>query len=241
MNGRAIGRKILVGLLKFAAGFFILTMVWVILYGWINPPVTATMISRKLTAGSEGKPKTLARKWVDYENISPYMVLAVIATEDQNFLHHRGFDFEAIEKAMKHNQKQAEKKKKRIKGASTISQQVAKNVFLWEQRSWLRKGLEAYFTILIELLWSKKRIIEVYLNVAETGNMCFGVEGAANKYFEKKAASLTKEQAALIASVLPSPRNSNLAKPNKRMLDRKAWAMRQMNYLGDVAILKEMK
>ncbi|QQS31417.1 MAG: monofunctional biosynthetic peptidoglycan transglycosylase [Sphingobacteriales bacterium] len=226
--------------LKLIAGFMILSFVWALLYKWMNPPVTATMISRKISVGRAGKDNTLTRKWVKYENISPYMVLAVIATEDQNFLEHHGFDFEAIGKAMEHNQRQAKIKRKKIKGASTISQQVAKNVFLWERRSWLRKGLEAYFTVLIELLWSKKRIMEVYLNIAETGNLCFGVEGAANKFFGKKASALTKEQAALIASVLPAPSRNNLAKPNRSMLERKEWAMRQMNYLGDIELVKQL-
>src|ERR1700758_1932113 len=150
-------------LLKFILCFFVVTITWVIVYRFVNPPITPLMVIRYFESGS--KNKSINKKWKDYEHISENMALAVIAAEDQNFFEHHGFDIEAIEKALHKN-----KKVKRIRGASTISQQVAKNVFLWPSRTWLRKGLEAYFTFLIETFWGKKRILEVYLNVSEMGD-----------------------------------------------------------------------
>lgn len=240
MATQLVWKKIGRWALKLSAYFFIGTFVWAVLCIWVNPPFTAIMLNRKINAATEGRPAALSRKWVSYEEISPYMVLAVIATEDQNFPFHNGFDFEAISKAMEHNQKQATKKRKRIKGASTISQQVAKNVFLWETRSWLRKGLEVYFTFLIETLWSKKRIMEVYLNVAETGNMMFGVQAAAKKYYGKPATQLNMEQAALLATVLPNPHKNNPAAPNSFMQNRKNWAISQMKRLGGKNFLQSL-
>ncbi|HRI28369.1 MAG TPA: monofunctional biosynthetic peptidoglycan transglycosylase [Chitinophagales bacterium] len=206
-------------------------VVWVLVYKWVNPPITFTMLQRKSAAWRAGEPSNLKRNWKPLTQISDQMVLAVMATEDQNFPFHYGFDFNAIKKAAEYNRIQAQKGKKRLKGGSTISQQVAKNVFLWERRSWFRKGLETYFTLLIELLWGKQRIMEVYLNVAETGKRCFGVEAAAQLYFGKKAAVLTQEQAALIAAILPAPQKNNPAKPGKLLANRKTWAMKQMYHL----------
>ncbi|OWY25992.1 monofunctional biosynthetic peptidoglycan transglycosylase [Sphingobacteriales bacterium UPWRP_1] len=238
---QSIGKKLGFWALKAAAWFFIVSFSWAALYIWVNPPVTSIMVKRKLTAWQTGEPAKLKRQWLSYEDISPYMILAVIATEDQNFPFHGGFDFKAISQAMEHNQKQATKKRKRIKGASTISQQVAKNVFLWEGRSWLRKGFEVYFTFLIEALWSKKRIIEVYLNVAETGNKVFGVQAAAQTYFGKTATQLNMEQAALLATVLPNPQKNNPARPSQYMINRKNWAVRQMQRLGGKNFLQALE
>ncbi|MBI2269886.1 MAG: monofunctional biosynthetic peptidoglycan transglycosylase, partial [Bacteroidetes bacterium] len=153
----------------------------------------------------------------------------VICSEDQNFLDHHGFDMDAIEKAVKHN-----KKHKRKRGASTISQQTAKNVFLWPGRSWIRKGFEVYFTFLIELCWSKERIMEVYLNVIEMGNGIYGAEAAAKTFFHKPAKSLTSSQSALIAAVLPNPRKFSVAHPSGYVVSRQQWVLQQMGFWGGV-------
>lgn len=178
--------------------FIVLSFVWVLALKWINPGTTLLMKSR-------GKEYTIQKEWVDLNNISKNMQLAAICGEDQHFCQHWGFDLKAIKAAAEHNLKGGKKR-----GASTISQQTAKNVFLWEGRSWLRKGLEVWFTALIELVWGKERIMEVYLNVIETGEGLFGVEAAAKSYYGKSADKLSKNEAAHIAGLLPCPRTCSL-------------------------------
>ena len=172
--------------------------------------------------------------WVSLDEISPNMQLAVIAAEDQKFPHHWGFDFEAIQKAFKFNEKS-----RRTRGASTISQQTAKNLVLWHGQSWLRKGLEVPITALMEIFWSKERILEVYLNIAEFGNGIFGVEAASHYYFKKSAKNLTQSEAALLAAVLPNPIIYKVNKPSALVRKKQSWIMRQMNGLG-LNYLKEM-
>ncbi|MFC0309188.1 monofunctional biosynthetic peptidoglycan transglycosylase [Gallibacterium trehalosifermentans] len=167
-------------------------------------------------------------KWVSLENIAPAMQLAVIAAEDQRFPEHWGFDLDAIEKALKHNQSS-----KRTRGASTISQQTAKNLFLWSDRSWIRKGLEIPITLSLELLWSKQRILEVYLNIAEFGPGIFGVEAASQYYFKKSAVKLTRYQAALLAAVLPNPILYRVNQPSVYIQSRQNWILKQMQLLGN--------
>lgn len=171
--------------------------------------------------------------WVALDQISEEIQLAVICAEDQRFVEHSGFDYEAIEKAISYN-----KKEDKIRGASTISQQTAKNVFLWPGRSWLRKGLEAYFTFLIENLWSKERILEVYLNSIEMGDGIYGVEAAANYWFNTKAAHLSRHQAAAIASILPNPRKYKASLRTPYLEKRKQWVLTQMNNYGDLNLAK---
>ncbi|CBJ92188.1 peptidoglycan transglycosylase, biosynthetic [Xenorhabdus nematophila ATCC 19061] len=173
--------------------------------------------------------------WVNQTQISPHMALAVIAAEDQKFPKHWGIDFDAIETAMAHNKKY----QNRIRGASTISQQTAKNLFLWEGRSWVRKGLEAGMTTILELLWSKKRILTVYLNIAEFGNGIFGVEEAAQQYFGKSARRLSASEAALLAAVLPNPHRYKVNAPSAYVLQRQKWILRQMQLLGGENYLKQ--
>lgn len=211
----------------FASAFWtiVVSVLWVALLAVADPPVTWVMAQQ----AHEQKP--FHRNWRDLEEISHDMPLAVMAAEDQKFMDHYGFDMEAIRKAMDFN---ARKKGKRVKGASTISQQTAKNVFCWPGRTFVRKGLEAWFTILIELLWTKERIIEVYLNVAETGKGCFGVEAASQRCFGRPASRLTRSQAALIAAVLPAPRRFDCARPSGYVSRRQGWIVRQMNNLGDL-------
>lgn len=207
--------------------FIAVTLLLVIMFKWLPVPVTPLMLIRCMEQKSNGKPMHLEKDWEPLEHISNKLQLAVVCTEDQNYLIHHGFDFEAIQKAMDEN-----KRKKRKRGASTISQQTAKNLFLWPGRSWVRKGLEVYFTFLIEVFWSKERIMEVYLNIIEMGDGVYGAEATAQKYFHKSAASLNASQAALIAAVLPNPLKFSIAKPSGYVLKRQRFAMRQMRLWG---------
>jgi monofunctional glycosyltransferase len=219
-------------LLKFILYVFVVTIAWVIIYRFVNPPITPLMLIRYFE--SSGKNKSINKKWKDYEHFSENIALAIVAAEDQNFFEHHGFDIEAIEKALHNN-----KRVKRIRGASTISQQVAKNVFLWPSRTWLRKGLEAYFTFLVETIWDKKRILEVYMNVAEMGDGIYGAEAAAQVYFKKPAVSLNKKEAALIAAALPDPRIMSPAKPSEYLYKRQQWIIEQMSNLSSIKFLNE--
>jgi len=185
------------------------------------------MLIRNIEQLQDDKKLVLKHDWVPIEAISKNLQLAVICSEDQNFLAHNGFDMEAIEKAIEHN-----KKGKRIRGASSISQQTAKNVFLWPQRSWFRKGLETYFTFLIELFWSKERIMEVYLNSIEMGNGVYGVEAASQFWFKKPAIKLNRNEAAAIAAILPNPRRYRANPATNYIQGRKNWIVRQMNFFG---------
>lgn len=190
-------------------GFLLLSVSSVIIYRFVPVPYTPLMFWKSAASFFDDKFVGIEKKWVPLQEIAKPMQNAVIKAEDAKFYVHNGFDFEAIEKAMKYN-----KTHKKKKGASTISQQTAKNVFLWPSRSWLRKGMEVYFTVLIENLWSKKRILEVYLNVIELGPGVYGVEAASQKYFHKKAKNLTNAQAALMAAVLPNPIKFKINKPS---------------------------
>lgn len=207
--------------------FFIVSIGLTIIYRFVPVPITPLMVIRLVqqTFDSE-KEVRLNKDWVPMSEISKNAPQAVFAAEDQKFLDHKGFDFEAMEKAWENN-----KKGKRIKGASTITQQTVKNVFLWPSRSYVRKGLEAYFTVLVELLWSKERIMEVYLNVIEMGDGIYGIEAAAQAYYDKPAAKLNRNQAAMIAAVLPNPIRWNPTRPTSYIKGRQSWIMRQMNNL----------
>lgn len=208
---------------------FIGQFVYIILLKWVDPPFTITQL------GSLFSGNGLKRDYVDNSEMAPHVGLAVIAAEDQLFTDHNGFDWKSIQKAIAKNQK----KKNRIVGASTISQQVAKNVFLWQGRNWLRKGLEMYFTFMIELIWGKERILEVYLNVAEMGKGVFGIEAAAQAYFNKPASKLTRAEAAMIAASLPNPIKYTVKPQSKYVAVRYPWVLTQMNYLeGDPEIQK---
>jgi monofunctional glycosyltransferase len=209
---------------------FIAQFVYIILLRWVDPPVTITQFWSWVTGHG------LRRDYVDRNEISPNAKLAVIASEDQLFVDHRGFDWKSIKKAMKYN----EKKPGRVRGGSTISQQVAKNVFLWQGRGWVRKGLEAYFTFMIETFWSKKRIMEVYLNVIETGDGVFGIEKAANVYFNKSAAQLSQAEAALIAACLPNPKMYKVKPASSFMIGRQRKIMQQMNFLRQDPDIQEV-
>ena len=199
---------------------FLLSILYIFFCKWVNPPITLTQLNSVFSGHG------LHRNYVTMQQISPNAKLAVMAGEDQLFLDHNGFDFKSIQKAMKHNQKS-----KSLRGASTISQQVAKNVFLWQHGGYLRKGLEVYFTFMIEHVWSKKRILEMYLNVAEMGEGVFGIEAAAQHYFKKPAKNLSRKEAAMIASCLPNPKLFTIQPMSARVAFRYPWIMRQMNNL----------
>ncbi|MEO6187930.1 MAG: monofunctional biosynthetic peptidoglycan transglycosylase [Ginsengibacter sp.] len=217
---RSFGSKVARLLSRLIIYGFLLSVFYILFCKWINPPITITQIV-SLVRGDG-----LKRDYVDIEEMSENIKLAVLAGEDQLFPDHNGFDFKSIQKAMKHNQRN-----KSLRGASTISQQVAKNVFLWQHGGYLRKGLEVYFTFMIENLWSKKRILEMYLNVAETGVGIFGVEAAAKYYFHKSAKNLSAKESALIASCLPNPAVYTIRPLSNRVSYRYPWIMRQMNGL----------
>lgn len=201
----------------------------IVLFSILPVPFSAVMVERQLGAWLTGNFSYVAHSdWVGMDEISPWMGLAVIAAEDQKFPEHWGFDVSAIEKALAHN----ERNENRVRGASTLSQQTAKNLFLWDGRSWIRKGLEAGLTLGMETVWSKKRILTVYLNIAEFGDGVFGVEAAAQRYFHKPASRLTISEAALLAAVLPNPIRFKANAPSGYVHSRQAWIMRQMRQLG---------
>lgn len=199
------------------------------LFSILPVPFSAVMLERQVGAWLSGNFRYVAHSdWVGMDEISPWMGLAAIAAEDQKFPEHWGFDVSAIEKALAHNERQ----ENRVRGASTLSQQTAKNLFLWDGRSWLRKGLEAGLTVGIETVWSKKRILTVYLNIAEFGEGTFGVEAASQRYFHKPASQLTASEAALLAAVLPNPIRFRADAPSGYVRSRQAWILRQMRQLG---------
>ena len=225
----------------FLRAVIVLGVFWgggIALFSVMPVPFSAVMVERQLGAWLSGDFGYVAHSdWVSMDEISPWMGLAVIAAEDQKFPEHWGFDVSAIEKALAHN----ERNENRIRGASTLSQQTAKNLFLWDGRSWVRKGLEAGLTLGMETVWSKKRILTVYLNVAEFGDGVFGVEAAAQRYFHKPASRLSLSEAALLAAVLPNPLRFKANAPSGYVRNRQAWIMRQMRQLGGESFMRENK
>ena len=217
-------------------GLLVASIGLVVLLRFVNPPVSAFMAETTIGARIErDRTYEIRHHWVDLTQISPNLALAVVASEDQKFPDHWGFDVEAIEKAYSLNQHSH-----RVRGASTISQQVAKNLFLWSGRSYVRKGIEAYFTLLIEGCWPKRRILEVYLNIAEFGYGTYGAEAAAQRYLHKSAARLTRSDAALMAAVLPSPQRFLITAPSAYVQRRRAWILDQMQALGGPEMLDEI-
>ncbi|OYU65510.1 MAG: monofunctional biosynthetic peptidoglycan transglycosylase [Cytophagaceae bacterium BCCC1] len=216
--------------------FLIISVGSVVVFKFIPIPFTLTMMDQKLESLLDGDDSEIHYSWRSYNNVSREMHLAVIAAEDQLFPDHFGFDFKHMQIAYKNNLRG-----KKVRGASTISQQVAKNVFLWQSRSYIRKALEVYFTFLIEIIWGKQRILEVYVNVAEMGKNTFGAEAAAQKYFGISAKNLTREQAAKLAAVLPSPRKWSVTKPGPYVSRRVPKITRQMRALGGTAYIKDLR
>lgn len=228
-EARNIGRRVLRWLGWIALAWFAGTFLLVLSLRWIDPPTSAFMLASRIGAARSYQ---LRQQWVDYERISRHAPLAVIAAEDQRFPDHWGFDFKSIDDSIR-----GSRNGKRLRGASTITQQVAKNLFLWKRQSFVRKGLEAYFTVLIETLWSKRRIVEVYLNVAEFGPGIYGIEAASRGYFRKSAARLTAAEGALLAAVLPNPRRLKVQAPSAYVRRRQEWILWQMRGLGGTGYL----
>ncbi|MBX3163155.1 MAG: monofunctional biosynthetic peptidoglycan transglycosylase [Bacteroidetes bacterium] len=216
-------------LLRIFIIFLVFTVGLVVLFRFVPVPITPLMIIRCFEQKADGQKMTLKHDWVSLKHISPKLQLAVVCSEDQHYLEHNGFDFAAIKQAVKSN-----KKGKKLRGASTISQQTAKNVFLWQGRNYIRKGFEVYFTFLIECLWSKERILEVYLNSIEMGNGVYGAEAAAQHWFHKEAKHLNKDEAAAIAAILPNPRKFIANPPSNYVSKRKVWIKQQMSVYGEL-------
>ncbi|GKW25519.1 monofunctional biosynthetic peptidoglycan transglycosylase [Pectobacterium carotovorum subsp. carotovorum] len=225
---RLIIRSVLVVIGAWLAG--------VLLFSFLPVPFSAVMVDRQLSAWLKGEFSYVAHSdWVALDDIAPEMALAVMAAEDQKFPQHWGFDVDAIGQALKHNERNTQ----RIRGASTLSQQMVKNLFLWDGRSWVRKGLEAGITTGVELVWTKRRILTVYLNIAEFGPGIFGVEAAARRYFNKSASRLTASESALLAAVLPNPIRFRANAPSSYVIQRQQWILRQMRQMGGDAFLRD--
>lgn len=226
------------GVFHVLAAIVSMWIIGIVLFSMLPVPFSAVMIERQFSAWLHGDFGYVAHSdWVGMDEISPWMGLAVIAAEDQKFPLHWGFDMAAIQQAVAHN----ERHETRIRGASTLSQQTAKNLFLWDGRSWVRKGLEAGLTLGIETVWSKRRILTVYLNIAEFGDGIFGVEAAAQHYFNKPASQLSASQAALLAAVLPNPLRFKANAPSGYVRSRQAWILRQMSQLGGQSFMAQHK
>ncbi|WP_160285633.1 monofunctional biosynthetic peptidoglycan transglycosylase [Pseudomonas knackmussii] len=223
-------------LFKFILWFVAASVVVVVVLRWVPPPGSMLMLERKVQSWFNGQPIDVQHDWQSWDDISDNLKIAVIAGEDQKFAEHHGFDMPAIEQALAHNERG-----KSVRGASTISQQTAKNLFLWPGRSWLRKGLEAWFTVLLETFWPKERILEVYLNSAEWDNGVFGAQAAARHHFGVDASKLSAQQAAQLAAVLPNPRKWSAARPSPYVRQRAAWINRQMWQLGGHDYLERLR
>jgi len=228
-------RRLLRFLCKTLLLCLLLSALPVLLLRWVNPPITAVMLERKIESWQQGKSLALQQRWRAWGELPDSLKMAVIAGEDQRFAEHFGFDVQQIQKAIESREEGSA-----LRGASTLSQQVAKNLFLWSSRSWLRKGLEAWFCALIELLWPKQRILEVYLNIAEWGDGVFGAEAAARQHFSIGAPYLNRQQASLLAAVLPNPHRFSASRPSMHTLRRAAWIRQQMQQLGGSAYLSRL-
>lgn len=216
--------------------FVMASVLLVLMFRWVPPPLSSLIVQQTLQDLWLGRGlNKIHYVWAPFEDISPYVALAVVAAEDQKFLEHWGFDFDSIVQSVEDYLEGG-----RMRGASTISQQVTKNLFLWPGRSYLRKGLEAWFTVLIEALWPKQRILEVYLNIVELGDRVFGVEAASQRFFNKPASRLNRQEAALLAAVLPNPLRYRVAAPSGYVRQRQGWILTQMNQLGGHRYLENL-
>jgi len=220
-------RKVLKHLLRLIGSLVVLSILFVLFYKFVPVPFTPLMLIRSSEQKKEGLKPVILHKWVPLEEISVHLQRAVIASEDQRFFEHKGFDLEQIQKARKENET-----RRKPRGASTITQQTAKNVFLWPRSSWFRKGLEAYFTVLLEVFWSKERILEVYLNSIEMGKGIYGAQAVAREHFNTSARALTRYQASLIAATLPNPLRFNSRTPSAYIVRRSREILRQMDWIA---------
>lgn len=217
--------------------FIYISILFVLLLKWVNPPTTSFMLQREINAEWDNKDDfNIKYDWSDWDDISPYVKVAAVTSEDQRFAEHWGLDIIAIQEAIEEHEGG-----KSLRGASTITQQVAKNLFLWPGQSFIRKGLEAGFAVTIELFWTKKRILEVYLNIVEFGDGIYGVKAASETYFKTSPKNLDMMQSALMVTALPSPRRYNLANPSHYMKERRNWILQYMFYLGNADYLQKLE
>jgi monofunctional biosynthetic peptidoglycan transglycosylase len=226
-------RQALFVLLKCVLAVVLLSLALVLILRFAAPPFSALMIERRIGFGRSAGPYSAHYDWVPFDRIAPAMVLAVLASEDQNFLRHHGFDWLAIQKAVDYNDRGD-----RVRGASTLTQQTAKNLFLWPGRDWFRKGAEAYMTVLLETFWTKRHIVETYLNIAEFGDGIFGIESASQRYFHKPAVRLSADEAALLAAVLPDPHRLKVSAPSAYVRERQQKILLQMKLIGGPSLVK---
>ena len=232
-----VAARLLKWLLVVLLAWVLITVMPVLLLRWLRPLTSAFILEAEAEAwAAQDHGYRTDFKWVSLEQISPHAAIAVIASEDQLFPFHAGFDFDSIREAVRESERG-----RRLRGASTISQQVAKNLFLWPGHSFVRKGLEAYFTVLIEGLWPKERILEMYLNVAQFGNGIYGVQAAAERFWHKPARRLSSEEAALLAAVLPNPLRLRADRPSRYLLSRRDWILDQMRMLGGPEYLRALE
>ncbi len=221
---------------RIAASLFTFSIIVILLLRWVNPPTTSFMLQRQFDAWQHNKSITIQYQWTDWSDISSHLKMAAITSEDQRFAMHWGLDLNSIQQAIDEYEGGQD-----LRGASTITQQVAKNLFLWAEQSYIRKGVEAYIALLIELLWSKERILEMYLNIVEFGDGIYGAHAAAERYFDTTPDNLSKWQSAFMVTALPAPKRYDLANPSEYMLERSAWVMRYMDLLGNQAYLEKLK
>ncbi len=233
---RALIGQLLQWCFRIMLGAIVLSILLVILFRFVPLPGSMVMLERKVSAVMEREPMTIQYQWTPWRSLSDQAKLAVIAAEDQKFPYHYGFDLDQVHAAIG-----AWKEGKSLRGASTISQQTAKNVFLWSDRSWLRKGLEVWFTLLVEVIWPKERILEVYLNIVEWDEGVFGLEAAAQHYYGIGASQVTADQAARLAAILPNPRGWSASAPSARVLQRSAWVRQQMRQMGGTRFLQRLQ
>ncbi len=231
---KTLSNKIKLIALKLLVVCFLFSLLQVLSLKWIDPLTSSVMLQRDFNLFSSDE-KPISYEWYDFDDISKEIALAVVASEDQNFPTHFGFDLEQIGKAFKEKNKRGS-----LRGASTITQQVAKNLFLWEGKNFIRKAFEAYYTILIEVFWSKRRIMEIYINIAEMGDNIFGAGMASKIYFNKLPIKLTKQESASIIAVLPNPKRFSVANPSAYVRKRQAWILEQMRLLGGVSYIKNL-
>ncbi|MFC2133529.1 monofunctional biosynthetic peptidoglycan transglycosylase [Bacteroidota bacterium] len=232
MAKRKKHNRILIIILKAVLIVFILTLMVILPFRWIAPPISSFIVQAEYSSSDKAH-KEIKNEWIYWEEISPQMPIAVVASEDQNFPNHFGFDFESISEAI-------EKSGERQRGASTITQQVVKNLYLWPGKSLFRKGIEAYLTLFVELLWPKKRILEVYLNFAEFGPGIYGVEAASKLFWDKPASELTLQEASLLAAVLPNPNQRSPVDPSEYVIERADWIAREVEQLGGKEYLENL-
>ena len=236
-KNKSWARRLTVGIFRVLLGLVIISFLLVLTLRWINPPTSMMMtIQRYGAVMNHRKDFRIDYRWVNWEQIALHLPLAIIASEDQKFTIHHGFDLEAISDAVK-----ARMNGGRLRGASTITQQVAKNLFLWPGKSFSRKGIEVYFTALIEIFWSKRRVLEVYMNIAQFGDGIFGVEAASHRYFGKPAGNIDLWEAARLAAVLPGPKTMNPKRPSAYVYQRAKWIQRQIDRLGGKLVLDKIK